>query len=151
MQNGFRTGNKFEGLFVFHREGYLKIFPFKMKGYLKNCPSCITRRNRVQINPPCDQAIATRTQKCINKSIWLAPGRYPWCTHGRCPLVANQIVLFMHFLGASRDGLVARRVDLDTISSSVCIEVFVESAHYHVYHLSNVENYNISETKEYTW
>jgi hypothetical protein len=24
----------------------------------------------------------------------------------------------MHFLGASRDGLVARRVDLDTISSS---------------------------------
>jgi len=27
--------------------------------------------------------------------------------------------LFMHFLGASRDGLVARRVDLDTISSSV--------------------------------
>jgi len=35
------------------------------------------------------------------------------------PLVANQIDLFMHFLGASRDGLVARRVDLDTISSSV--------------------------------
>jgi len=34
------------------------------------------------------------------------------------PPVANQIVLFMHFLGASRDGLVARRVDLDTISSS---------------------------------
>jgi len=33
--------------------------------------------------------------------------------------VANQIDLFMHFLGASRDGLVARRVDLDTISSSV--------------------------------
>jgi hypothetical protein len=29
--------------------------------------------------------------------------------------------LFMHFLGASRDGLVARRVDLDTISSSVGI------------------------------
>jgi hypothetical protein len=28
----------------------------------------------------------------------------------------------MHFLGASRDGLVARRVDLDTISSSAyCI------------------------------
>ena len=35
------------------------------------------------------------------------------------PLVANQIDLFMHFLGASCDGLVARRVDLDTISSSV--------------------------------
>ena len=34
------------------------------------------------------------------------------------PPVANQIELFMHFLGASRDGLVARRVDLDTISSS---------------------------------
>jgi hypothetical protein len=36
------------------------------------------------------------------------------------PPVANQIDLFMHFLGASRDGLVARRVDLDTISSSAC-------------------------------
>ena len=35
------------------------------------------------------------------------------------PPVANQIDLFMHFLGASRNGLVARRVDLDTISSSV--------------------------------
>jgi hypothetical protein len=35
------------------------------------------------------------------------------------PPVANQIDVFMHFLGASRDGLVARRVDLDTISSSV--------------------------------
>ena len=34
------------------------------------------------------------------------------------PPVANQIDLFMHFLGASPDGLVARRVDLDTISSS---------------------------------
>jgi hypothetical protein len=30
--------------------------------------------------------------------------------------------LFMHFLGASRDGLVARRVDLDTISSSVYLK-----------------------------
>jgi hypothetical protein len=35
------------------------------------------------------------------------------------PPVANQIDFFIHFLGASRDGLVARRVDLDTISSSV--------------------------------
>ena len=34
------------------------------------------------------------------------------------PPDANQIDLFMHFLGASHDGLVARRVDLDTISSS---------------------------------
>ena len=56
--------------------------------------------------------------KCINKSIWLAPGRYPWCTHGRCPPVANQIDLFMHFLGASRDGLVARPVEMDELSSS---------------------------------
>jgi hypothetical protein len=38
------------------------------------------------------------------------------------PPVANQIDLFMHFLGASRDGLVARRVDLDTISSSVSLD-----------------------------
>jgi hypothetical protein len=41
---------------------------------------------------------------------------YPWKVPP--PPVANQIDLFMHFLGASRDGLVARRVDLDTISSS---------------------------------
>jgi hypothetical protein len=34
------------------------------------------------------------------------------------PPLANQIDAFMHFLGASRDGLVARRVDLDMISSS---------------------------------
>jgi hypothetical protein len=40
---------------------------------------------------------------------------YPWKVP---PPVTNQIDLFMHFLGASRDGLVARRVDLDTISSS---------------------------------
>ena len=33
----------------------------------------------------------------------------------------------------------------------VCIKVFVESAHHHVYHLSDVENYNRSETKEHTW
>jgi hypothetical protein len=58
-------------------------------------------------------------EKCINKSIWLAPGGHlPWVHHGYL-LGANQIDLFMHFLGASRDGLVARRVDLNTISSSV--------------------------------
>jgi hypothetical protein len=39
------------------------------------------------------------------------------------PPVANQIDLFMHFFGASRDGLVARRVDLDTISSSECSKI----------------------------
>ena len=49
----------------------------------------------------------------------LAPGRYPWCTHGGCPPVANQIDLFMHFLGDSLDGLVARPVEMDKISSSV--------------------------------
>ena len=37
------------------------------------------------------------------------------------------------------------------IALHVCIEVFVESAHYHVYYLSDVENYNISETEEHTW
>jgi hypothetical protein len=58
-------------------------------------------------------------KKCINKSIWLATGGAPsmGTHHGYLP-GANQIDLFMHFLGASRDGLVARRVDLDTISSS---------------------------------
>jgi hypothetical protein len=57
-------------------------------------------------------------KKCINKSIWLASrGHLPWVHHGYLP-GANQIDLFMHFLGASRDGLVARRVDFDTISSS---------------------------------
>ena len=39
------------------------------------------------------------------------------------PLVANQIDLFMHFLGASRDGLVVRRIDLDTISSSASLSL----------------------------
>jgi hypothetical protein len=32
--------------------------------------------------------------------------------------VANQIDLFMHFLGVSRDGLVARPVEMDKLSSS---------------------------------
>ena len=40
---------------------------------------------------------------------------YPWKVP---PPVANQIDLFMHFLGASRDGLVARPVEMDTIPSS---------------------------------
>jgi hypothetical protein len=35
------------------------------------------------------------------------------------PPVANKIYFFLNFLGASCDGLVARRVDLDTISSSL--------------------------------
>ena len=34
------------------------------------------------------------------------------------PAVANQIDLFMHFLGASGDDLVARPVEMDTIPSS---------------------------------
>ena len=37
------------------------------------------------------------------------------------------------------------------ISLHAYIEVFVESAHYHVYHLIDVENCNISDTKEHTW
>jgi hypothetical protein len=41
-----------------------------------------TRRKRVQLNPGHRYS---HPRKCINKSIWLAPGRYPWCTHGRCP------------------------------------------------------------------
>ena len=35
------------------------------------------------------------------------------------PQVANQIDLFVHFLGASRDGLVARPVEMDKLSSSM--------------------------------
>ena len=35
-----------------------------------------------------------------------------------CPPVANLIDLFMHFLGASRDGLIARPVEMDKLSSS---------------------------------
>jgi len=34
------------------------------------------------------------------------------------PPFANQIDLFMQFLGASRDGLVARPVEMDKLSSS---------------------------------
>jgi hypothetical protein len=35
------------------------------------------------------------------------------------PPVANQIDLFMHFLGASRDGLVARPGEMDKLSSTL--------------------------------
>ena len=35
------------------------------------------------------------------------------------PPVANQIDLFMHFLGTSRDGQVTRPVEMDKLSSSV--------------------------------
>jgi hypothetical protein len=40
------------------------------------------------------------------------------------PPVANQIDLFMHFLGASRDGLVARPVEMDKLSSNENVIVF---------------------------
>jgi len=43
------------------------------------------------------------------------PVVYPWKVP---PLVANQIDLFMHFLGTSRDGQVARPVEMDKLSSS---------------------------------
>ena len=43
------------------------------------------------------------------------------------PPVANQIDLFMHFLGASRDGLVARPVEMDKISSSVFSLLYFEN------------------------
>ena len=39
------------------------------------------------------------------------------------PPVANQIDLFMHFLGASEDGLVKRPVEMDKISSSVALRL----------------------------
>jgi hypothetical protein len=45
------------------------------------------------------------------------------------PPVANQIDLFMHFLGASRGGLVARPVEMDKLSSSVtCLLVLFHSS-----------------------
>ena len=44
------------------------------------------------------------------------------------PQVANQIDLFMHFLGASRDGLIARRFEMDKLSSGAysCSLKYVE-------------------------
>src|ERR1700736_1368541 len=65
------------------------------------------------------EAIKTRApKKCINKSIcWHLEGTRGVPMEG-APPVANQIDLFMHFLGASRDGLVERRVEMDKISSS---------------------------------
>ena len=39
------------------------------------------------------------------------------------PPVANQIDLFMHFLGASCDGLVARLVEMDKLSSSATLNL----------------------------
>jgi hypothetical protein len=59
-----------------------------------------------------------------NQFGWQPGGHLSWVHHGYLP-GANQIDLFMHFLGASRDGLVARRVDLDTISSSVLSVIVV--------------------------
>jgi hypothetical protein len=58
-------------------------------------------------------------RKCINKSIWLDPEGTRGVPMEGAPPVANQIDLFMHFLGASRDGLVARPVEMDKLSSSV--------------------------------
>jgi hypothetical protein len=58
-----------------------------------------------------------RLNKAPSSHLLQPGGHLPWVHHGYL-LGANQIDLFMHFLGASRDGLVARRVDLDTISSS---------------------------------
>ena len=46
------------------------------------------------------------------------------------PPVANQIDLFMHFLGASRDGLVARPVEMDKLSSSVTITLCCHMVYY---------------------
>ena len=66
------------------------------------------------------EAIATRApKKCINKSICWHPEGTRGVPMEGAPPVANQIDLFMHFLGASRDGLVARPVEMDKISSSV--------------------------------
>jgi hypothetical protein len=44
------------------------------------------------------------------------PVVYPWKVPPRLPA---KLICLCIFLGASHDGLVARRVDLDTISSSV--------------------------------
>jgi hypothetical protein len=55
--------------------------------------------------------------KNVTNDVFSNKRNLPWVHHGYLP-GANQIDLFMHFLGASRYGLVARRVDLDTISSS---------------------------------
>jgi hypothetical protein len=53
------------------------------------------------------------------------------------PPVANQIDLFMHFLGASRDGLVARRVHLDMISSSDSKNISITN---HIREVTNVNS-----------
>ena len=60
------------------------------------------------------------------------------------PLVANQIDLFMHFLGASRDGLVARPVEMDKLSSSVghicnygCLVPFIYMESMSTFHIYN--------------
>ena len=59
--------------------------------------------------------------------------------------------LYFIGMGNSKFSLSKRRIT-SKIAFHVCIEVFVESAHYHVYHSSDVENYNnISKTKEHTW
>jgi hypothetical protein len=82
----------------------------------RNTLSQHTRKNRVQINQAPLRWLYPR--KCINKSICWHPEGTRGVPMEGAPPVANQIDLFMYFLGASRNGLVARRVDLDTISSS---------------------------------
>ena len=90
-----------------------------MENESRDIPYAYTRRKLVHFNLGHRDS---HPRKCINKSIWLATGggHLPWVHHGYLP-GANQIDLLMHFLGASCDALVTRRVDLDTISSSVYI------------------------------
>src|ERR1700738_1243046 len=57
-------------------------------------------------------------KKCINKSMCWHPEATRGVPMEGGPPVANQIDLFMHFLGDSGDGLVERRVEMDKISSS---------------------------------
>jgi hypothetical protein len=70
---------------------------------LKECVMCLhfnmqeedilTRRKLVHFNLGHRDS---HPRKCINKSIWLAPGRYPWCTHGRCPPPGCQANWFVY-------------------------------------------------------
>src|SRR6202048_4653879 len=70
------------------------------------------------------EAIKTRApKKCINKSICWHPEGTRGVPMEGAPPVANQIDLFMHFLGDSLDGLVARPVEMDKISSSASMSI----------------------------
>ena len=111
--------------FIFHIFGFFYIYTH----ILKYIFILLWKKTYVKNENPLEEILSISTllstwpsslslKKCINKSIcWHPEGTRGLPMEG-APPVANQIDLFMHFLGDSVDGLVERRVEMDKISSS---------------------------------